>query len=335
MEQAVLTGTKKFSIEDSDIPVRREENDVLVEITSVGVCGSDLHVYLGHHPKVTSPVVLGHECVGTVYEAAEGSGLLPGAPVAVMPLIGCGSCAHCLQNQPNVCANRRVIGFQEPGGLAGIIRAPSNNLVPLPKTLPTKRAILFEPLAVAAHAVSLANIEAGRPVWITGAGTIGLLVGLYLRNVFDVESQFVEINDNKRHLAERLGFRCATDVTDLLDPSSDLRPVVFECTGNLGLLESVMGILPAPSEVIAIGTFEGEASISVPMLLRHETRVAGSQMYTIEDIRRAVEVLSGPSGVRYEELIADRHFSLGDAEAAFEEALNPTGEGVKVQIKVT
>ena len=335
MKQALLTGTREFSVEDTDIPVRQEESDVLVEVTSVGICGSDLHVYLGNHPKVKPPVVLGHECVGTVYEAAEGTGLHPGAPVAVMPLIGCGSCAHCLQNQPNVCEDRKVIGFQEPGGLAGIIKVPSNNLVPLPETAVPRRFVLFEPLAVAAHAVSLASIDPKHPVWITGAGTIGLLIALYLRDVFGMESQFVENNDNKRHITERLGFHSATDVAGLRKTSSTSRPVVFECTGNLGLLNSVMGALPAPSEVVVIGTFEREASTSVAGLLRYETRVLGSQMYTIEDIKRAVEVLSDPSGARYKKLITDRHFSLGDVEAAFEESLNPTGESVKVQIEVT
>lgn len=333
MRQAKLIHDREFVVEDADEPPHAE-GEVLVRVSFVGVCGSDLHVYLGHHPKVSAPVVLGHECAGTVYWAPEDAGLDVGTPVTFTPLVPCKSCSHCRLNKPNICLNRQVIGFQRPGGLSDVVSVPTENVIPLPSGFDLRRGALCEPLAVAVHATSLADIAPDQPVAITGAGPIGLLVGMYAREAYRADLQFVEINPHRTDFAEGLGFEVASAASELDRAlGSQRQSVVFDCTGRPEVVNSVMDLLPAPAEIVLVGTFKHSQAIGLHFMGRYETRIVGSQMYTMEDMVGAVETLADSNGQTYERLISDKAFPLEHVREAYEEAIDPA-DGVKVQIMV-
>ncbi|MFI7387991.1 L-idonate 5-dehydrogenase [Streptomyces sp. NPDC049813] len=157
----------------------------LVAVGYGGVCGSDLH-YWRHGGvgdfRLTEPMVLGHEVVGTVLGYGPGaSGPEPGTPVAVHPATPCGACPECRDGRRHVCRDTRYLGSAArtphvQGGFAAELAVPAGQLRALPEGLPLARAALAEPLSVALHAVRRAGDIAGRHILVTGAGPIGCLV---------------------------------------------------------------------------------------------------------------------------------------------------------------
>ena len=120
MKALVYTADKEMTYRDEP-PPRPAPGDALVAIDSVGICGSDMHAYLGHDPRRVPPLILGHEAVGTVIEGSR-----PGQAVLLNPLITCGKCTECLSGRQNLCAQRDLIGMLRPGAFAEQIRAPGN-----------------------------------------------------------------------------------------------------------------------------------------------------------------------------------------------------------------
>lgn len=153
-------------------------DETLVEIEAVGICGSDMHAYLGHDPRRVPPLILGHEAAGKVIE-----GDLSGKRVVINPLITCGRCAHCLDGRQNLCAERDLIGMYRPGAFAERVAIPTRNLIEIPDGMDASLAALTEPAATATHAVNLAERSLARPIsetraLVIGGGSVGLFSAL-------------------------------------------------------------------------------------------------------------------------------------------------------------
>ena len=130
----------------------------LIKVDSCGVCGSDMHAFLGHDERRPPPLILGHEAAG---EVVGGEKL--GARVAVNPLVVCdflsphAPCAMCAAGRDNLCARRQILSMApRPGAFAEFVCAPADNLFELPPSFPFAKAALFEPLACGRRAARLA-----------------------------------------------------------------------------------------------------------------------------------------------------------------------------------
>lgn len=332
MRQALLSNPYEFQMQDVKNP-GRGENEVLIKVAYVGVCGSDLHVYNGHHPKVKAPVVIGHEMTGYVEEAPEGSSLRKGQKIAAVPYVGCGTCEHCKAGKPNLCYQRQVYGFQRPGAHAEYIALPEANVIALPEDYDMKMGTLYEPLAVIVHGLSLIKMKEKQQIFVTGAGTIGLITSLYARDTLKRDVTIVEVNEDRVKLAQSLGFSVVNSTEALCGVwNGGDRPVVVECTGNLGVFESLFDLRPAPADIMILSNFPKEKQIGIHFMCRYETKVYGSQMYVKEEVLEAIEILSRQKNT-YKKLIVDKDFPLEDAKDAFEEAIHGT-DGVKSVIRV-
>lgn len=173
MRVARLTGAGAFALSDEAVPVPGED-EVLVRVTAVGICGSDLHWFeegsIGD-AKLDHPLVLGHEFAGVV-----ASGPRTGQRVAVDPAITCGTCEHCQEGNPNFCQSGRFAGHaSQDGALREMIAWPERCLFPVPDDFTAEDAAMLEPLGVAIHAVDLGKIRVGAAVGVFGCGPIGLL----------------------------------------------------------------------------------------------------------------------------------------------------------------
>ena len=158
----------------------RAAGEVLLRIRRVGVCGTDLHIYTGNQPFLSYPRVMGHELAGIVEEADAGSGLQPGDMAYVMPYLSCGRCIACRKGKPNCCTNIQVLGVHRDGGFAEYLTVPAG-FVHKVEGISLDQAAMLEFLAIGAHAVRRADLQAGERVLVTGAGPIGLAVMLFAR----------------------------------------------------------------------------------------------------------------------------------------------------------
>ena len=186
MRAFVLTGPGESSVQDVTPPVAGP-GEVVVDITRVGVCGTDMEMFSGemeylHNGLATYPVRLGHEWCGTV--SAIGDGVDPswlGRRTTGDTQIGCGVCHRCLTGRRHVCEHRQEIGLRRgfDGALAEQMSAPVSTLLPLPDSVDDAAGAMVEPGGNALRAVRAAEVGAGERLLIIGPGTIGLLAALF------------------------------------------------------------------------------------------------------------------------------------------------------------
>ena len=276
--QAAYFGPQGFEIRRLPRPVP-DTGEVLIEVDGCGICGSDLHVYEGS--AAASPVCPGHEIAGRV--APDSPLLPPGLEVVVEPLVACGVCRSCQAGEPNLCPSLVLLGTRRAGGFADVVAVPLSSVYPLPPGLDLAVAVLAEPLAVAVHAVGLADLEPGAEVLVIGGGTIGLLTAFMAARV----GASVTISVRHPHqgaAALRLG---AHDVVDA-DPHAVIarvapRPpdVVFETVGGrAATLPLALAAVRPGGTIVTLGVFSTPIVLDPIAFLTKEVRVMASMMYS-------------------------------------------------------
>ena len=186
MQVARLHGPKDIRIGSESAPPTPGSGEVLLKIRTVGVCGSDLHMYETGRIGFTvfkEPFILGHEFMGEVIErgpdALDGNHrpLEVGQRVAVEPAVPCWRCELCEHGHPNLCTNHTFYGlFPEDGALRERMLVSARNCFPVPDSLSDDVGPLLETLGVAIHAIDLSKIRIATSVAVIGAGPVGLLI---------------------------------------------------------------------------------------------------------------------------------------------------------------
>lgn len=209
MKTAVMTGLQKVEIQEREIPSPKED-EVLVKVEYVGICGSDLHYYesgqIGDF-VVEPPFVLGHEAGGTVVEVgADVTDLKVGDRVAMEPGKTCGTCEFCKQGKYNLCKD--VIFFATPpvdGVFQEYVAHEAGLCFKLPENVSTMEGALIEPLAVGIHAANQGGAHLGQTAVVTGAGCIGLVSLLSLRAMGVSKIIVVDVMERRLQKALELG----------------------------------------------------------------------------------------------------------------------------------
>ena len=215
MTAARLHGPEDIRVTTVPHPGPPGDGDVLLRVTAVGICGSDLHTFQDGRigdTAVQEPLTLGHEFGGVVEavgpNAEDGNfePLAAGTRVAVDPAQPCGRCEFCEQGHPNLCNRLHFCGlFPDDGSLAQYMHAPAHTCFPIPDSIDDASAALLEPLGVAIHAIDLAKIRVANSVAILGAGPIGLYI-LQLARLSGADPIFVSDKfDWRLTMAEELG----------------------------------------------------------------------------------------------------------------------------------
>ncbi|MCY3914567.1 MAG: alcohol dehydrogenase catalytic domain-containing protein [Chloroflexi bacterium] len=240
MQVARLHGPKDIRIADEPQPPPPGRGEVTLQIKTVGLCGSDLHMYetgrIGY-TVASQPFILGHEFMGEV--AAVGEDALDGAHqplrigqrVAVEPAVPCWRCELCERGHPNLCPNHYFYGlFPEDGALRERMNVSARNCFPLPDSLSDEVGPLLETLGVAIHAIDLSKIRIGATVAVVGAGPVGLLI-TRLAVLAGASKVFAfDKFDWRLSVADAWGATYAYNVDDC-DPAD----VVMDLTGRRGV----------------------------------------------------------------------------------------------------
>lgn len=247
MKTAVMTDLMKVEIQQRPIP-QPKEDEVLVKIEYVGICGSDLHYYeagrIGNF-IVKPPFVLGHEAGGTVVElGANVKNLKVGDRVALEPGKTCGKCEMCKQGKYNLCKD--VVFFATPpvdGVFQEYVAHEAGLCFPLPENVSTMEGALIEPLAVGLHAANQGGAHLGQTAVVTGAGCIGLVTLLALKAMGVSKVIVVDVMDNRLQKARELGADAVIN-----GKTEDTVARISELTGGAGF---DLGIETAGSQITA------------------------------------------------------------------------------------
>jgi L-iditol 2-dehydrogenase len=231
MLAAVMTNLKEIEMQKRPIPVPKD-NEVLVKIKHVGLCGSDMHFYeYGRIGDVVidSPLVLGHESAGDVVEVgANVKNLKVGDRVALEPGRPCGKCSFCRTGKYNLCPDVQFMACPGvDGAFAEYVAYPEEWAFKLPDNVGTVEGGLIEPLAVGFHAVSQSGIRVGQSAVVLGAGCIGLVTVMVLKAIGITEIYVIDVIANRLEKAKELG---ATKVFKA--DEVDVEAAIKEITGN-------------------------------------------------------------------------------------------------------
>ena len=240
MKAAWLKDWKQVSYEERPMPVIGH-GDALVRVKYTGICGSDLHVYNGHHATAIKPVVMGHEFAGEIVEVGEDGKdrFKPGDRVAVQPFTSCNVCDTCVQGRDNVCRQLKILGIHIDGCFAEYVKVPLKKVYRIPENVSFRLAALTEPLAVAVHDVRRSRLAVGETALIIGGGPIGLLIALVARYAGASRVVISEPNAYRIGVAQKLGF----EVVNPMETGSEEKlmaltdgegyDVVFESSGTM------------------------------------------------------------------------------------------------------
>jgi L-iditol 2-dehydrogenase len=234
MKAARLYAPGDIRIEEIPEPPAPGPGEVLLAVTAVGICGSDLHYYreggIGGLP-LEEPLVLGHEFAGRVEAVGPGVSLPVGTRAAVEPGRSCGHCESCLEGHPNLCPTVLFCGsVPVDGALRERMLYPASLLFPLLEAISDAEGAALEPLGIGLHALSLARVDPGRTVAVLGGGSIGLMLAMLCRAAGAAEIIVTEPVPHRRAAALRLG------ATAVLDPTKGrVGPAIRLLTSNRGV----------------------------------------------------------------------------------------------------
>ena len=176
MLQQVMTNPGEIIFREVPVP-EVKENQVLVKIMNIGVCGSDIHVYHGKHPFTKYPVTQGHEVSGEITKLGKNvTEFHVGQKVTIEPQVYCGHCYPCRHGKYNLCEELKVMGFQTTGTASEYFAVDASKVTPIPKEMSYEEGAMIEPLAVAVHGVKQMGDVAGMNIAVLRAGPIGNLV---------------------------------------------------------------------------------------------------------------------------------------------------------------
>jgi L-iditol 2-dehydrogenase len=279
---AVLYGVGDLRIEDRPMP-EPGPNEVVVEVRSVGICGSDVHYYehgrIGDY-VVRSPMVLGHESSGVIVDAGTSS-LQIGQRVAVEPGVPCGHCEQCRIGAYNLCPN--VVFFATPpvdGALARYVAVHAAYAHPIPDSLSDDAAALVEPLSVGLWANRRAGTGIGSRVLVTGAGPIGVLCALTARAAGATWVGLADVHPARLKAAEAFGLDDVIDARTGVD-YADFRPdVLLECSGAPPVVTAGIHALRPMGRAVLVGMGpSAEQSLPVSTIQNRELTVTGTFRY--------------------------------------------------------
>lgn len=336
IQAAYYTGNKTFSIE-SKSSVEPGANEVEINVAYCGICGTDLHVYLGHmDARIGNHRVIGHEMSGVVNAIGNNvSNVAVGDHVVVRPLDACDNCPACQRGYQHICQNLDFLGLDTDGAFQEKWTVPSHTLHKLPTSLPLEHAALIEPTAVACHDVRRGRVQAGEDVLVIGGGPIGMLVAMAAKNA-GANVTISEINAHRLAMATKLGINtinpsevdaAKTILANTNDKGAD---VVFEVSGTQPGVDLMTAAIATRGRVVMVAIHATKPEVDLFQFFWKEIEMLGARVYEPADYDQAIELVAN-GGIDAKALITGIQ-SLNEIGEAFA-SLTSSPAAMKTLIK--
>lgn len=330
MRALVYTGPCQLEVRTEPDPAPGND-EVLVRVDAVGICGSDMHAYHGFDDRRPPPLILGHEAAGRIV-AGPGTG----RRVTVNPLVTCGTCDYCLAGRSHLCRSRQILSMPpRPGAFAELVRVPQANVVEIPDSLDTTKAALAEPLAVAYHAARIGILRLARPVSagrivVLGGGAIGLASALCLRLQGAQDVHVAEPNAGRRATVERAGPFRTYAPGEAGEPAEASVDLVLDAVGADSTRAAACRLVRPGGVIVHIGLLPGAGGLDVRKITLQEVTFVGTYCYTMVDFRETVAAMvAGSLG----SLDWFEERPLADGPRAFDDIDNNRTAAAKIMLR--
>lgn len=334
MKAAVLYAPGDIRIENVAKPIIKE-NEVLVQIYSCGICGTDFHVYKGER-EVKFPLIQGHEIAGKIVEVGKDvSKDLLNKRVTVEPNFACGKCFFCKIGRYNLCEKKETLGLTIDGGFCEYVAVPKEYAWEISNDLSYDEGSIVEPLTVGFHAVERANIRLGGKVVVFGLGIIGLSIVQFAK-IAGLQVCAVDLVEERLKLAEELG---AEQTFNASMESSKLESLIkqwgkgyidgaFEAVGVPSVQELALGMVRRGGKLILVGQSTKPMRLSSFFATRNEIEIIGS-LACLLDFPTVIEMLE--KGIIQGKPLITHRFEIDEVQKAYEVIENK--EAIKVVLQ--
>lgn len=341
MKALYYVGNKQMEIREIPIPIPKA-NEYLIKIDACGVCGSDIEGYLGKTGRRIAPMIMGHECAGTIVQVPTDGVYKAGTKVALFPKYFCGTCDTCKGGHVNLCPGADFLGAMDcNGAMTEYICVREKYLIPY-EGVGADIVSLAEPAAVAYSGIfklSDEQISKANNILVVGAGTIGLMATLWLKSRGAKRIIVSDASDFRLELAKSIGADAAFNPV-----ACNLEEKILELTGGTmcDLSVEAVGISPtAQASVDAlkmaghsiwIGNAAKMVSINMQNVVTKELSIKGSYIYSLQDFTECVRLLS-KKAIDVTPFIT-HHMDMSQGVQAFD-LLTDNKEGKAVKVVLT
>ena len=300
MKALVYYGPKDLRL--SEIEDKKPgRNEVLIKIRACGICGSDIHGYLGITGRRIPPMVMGHEFAGEIVETGEDVvNFKIGDRVTAQPINFCGNCKYCMNGLTNMCTNMKFFGVLDTNGaMAEYLCVPEKLLYKLPENVTYIEAAMVEPFAVAYNAAKKISDIEDKAVLIVGSGTIGLLILNIIKNKKPSKIIVTDLSDFRLSIAKKMG----ADI--IINPSKeDVIKIIKQATANEGVdvafeavgatpsVQQAMSALKIGGTCVWVGNSAKYIDINMQEIVTRELKVFGTFDYTHKSFGEALEMIA-------------------------------------------
>lgn len=318
------------------------ENDVLLKVMSCGICGSDVHGYLGLTGRRIAPMTMGHEFSGQIVKQGKlVKSFKAGDNVIVQPLHFCGMCVNCLQGNTNMCLNSKLFGVMAvDGAMAELLAVPEKLLFKLPDDCSYEVGAMTEPFAVARGALKKIGSVTDKTVLIVGMGTIGMcllqLVKLQSPKLIIVS----DLSENRLNIAQELGADAAINPgrENYLEAvkkltGGDMVDVSIEAVGIAATVNQAIKSLKKMGVCLWVGNSAREIEIDMQEIVTSALKIVGTYIYTHTEFGEVIDIM-GTGKLTAEKLIS-KVISLEEAPDVFRDLHEHPDSFVKVIINPT
>jgi len=339
MMKAIVKARAEYGgleLQDVPIPTRRA-GEVLIKIHKAAICGTDAHIYKWDawaERTIPTPMIIGHEFVGEVVEADEGSGFKVGQMVSAEGHIVCGKCRHCITGKQHLCRQTQSVGVNITGIFAEYASIPAANVFPCDVSIPKNVLAIQDPLGNAVH-TALSFDVLGEDVLVTGAGPIGIMSVPILRMAGARNIVITDVNPSRLALAKELGADAVVDVRtqkigDALEELGMVEgfDVGLEMSGSPHAFADMVDNMANGGKIAILGIFADEIKIDWGKVIFNSLTLKGIYGREMYDTWYKMAALLKTGLAEKVEKVITHEFHYTEYEKAFEAMLS--GEAIKV-----
>lgn len=351
MRAGILYGKKDIRLGDAATP-EIQPDEVLVESKAAGICGTDLHIYLGEFEgRVDYPAIQGHEFGGVIVElGSDVRGFDVGDRVTVDPVISCHACPACRTGQISACRTLKLLGIDLDGGYGQYVAAPASHLYRLPDSVPMEHAPMVEMYALGHHILQRGRVQPGETVVVLGAGKLGLsILDVLCHGAGPGLTLATDLQPLRLETARKLGADVALDIREG-DPVERVLKLtdgvgadcVIEAVGHYRLPEGqpyrqeppmaqAVRMIRSGGRVVTTGLGEQLSAVHFKTLVLKEAEIIASRV-TRGEFPRALQMMS--RGLLHPELLITDVRPLDDITEAFARVEREEPETIKIVLEI-
>ena len=333
-----ISGAKKVKLSTIKKP-ESKKGSVVLKVKSCGICGSDIHYWVGGRPK---GLVMGHEFAGVVEDTGSRKDLNIGDRVTGLPISPCLKCDACRTGNPQYCSetwsNAVGLSLTNPGAYAEYTSCRPDMIRKLPDNVTFDEAAMTEPSSVSLHAINLANVKVGDKVLIIGAGIIGLMAAEFAKLNGATYVAILETNEKRGKKA--LKYKKVDEYFDATDPKLIEKLAlktnggfdkVIECCGvSAAVTEAIMSVKPGGT-IVLVGVSLSAITTPITAAVMKEVTMQGAIAYTEKEFDTCIELISNK--VIDVDKYIDCKVPLSEAQNSFVKLTSGKDDAVKIIFK--